>query len=55
VDQVTTSMDVHRHEVFGPVHAVLLTDTVEKVIRLNNGNPGGLGTAMPCHHVPTSD
>src|SRR4051794_39812711 len=46
LDHVTTSMDVYRDEVFGPVLAVLRTDTVEEAIRLINSNPYGNGTAI---------
>jgi malonate-semialdehyde dehydrogenase (acetylating)/methylmalonate-semialdehyde dehydrogenase len=46
LDHVTTSMDVYRDEVFGPVLAVLRTDTVDEAIALINSNPYGNGTAI---------
>jgi malonate-semialdehyde dehydrogenase (acetylating)/methylmalonate-semialdehyde dehydrogenase len=46
LDHVTTSMDVYRDEVFGPVLAVLRTDTVDDAIALINSNPYGNGTAI---------
>jgi malonate-semialdehyde dehydrogenase (acetylating)/methylmalonate-semialdehyde dehydrogenase len=46
LDHVTPSMDVYRDEVFGPVLAVLRTDTVDEAIRLINSNPYGNGTAI---------
>jgi malonate-semialdehyde dehydrogenase (acetylating)/methylmalonate-semialdehyde dehydrogenase len=46
LDHVTTSMDVYRDEVFGPVLTVLRTDTVDEAIRLINSNPYGNGTAI---------
>ena len=46
VDRVTASMDVYRDEIFGPVLAVLRTDTVDEAIALINSNPYGNGTAI---------
>lgn len=46
LDHVTTSMDVYRDEVFGPLLAVLRTDTVDEAIALINSNPYGNGTAI---------
>jgi malonate-semialdehyde dehydrogenase (acetylating)/methylmalonate-semialdehyde dehydrogenase len=46
LDHVTTSMDVYRHEVFGPVLAVMRADSVDDAIDLINANPYGNGTAI---------
>ncbi len=46
IDEVTTSMDVYREEVFGPVLSVVRTDTVDAAIKLINANPYGNGTAI---------
>ncbi len=46
VDQVRPDMDVYREEIFGPVLAVLRTDTVDEAIALVNANPYGNGTAI---------
>jgi len=46
IDEVTTSMNVYREEVFGPVLSVVRTDTVEAAIKLINDNPYGNGTAI---------
>jgi len=46
IDEVTTSMDVYREEIFGPVLSVLRLDSVEEAIELINANPYGNGTAI---------
>jgi malonate-semialdehyde dehydrogenase (acetylating)/methylmalonate-semialdehyde dehydrogenase len=46
LDQVTTTMDVYREEIFGPVLSVLRVATVEEAIDLVNANPYGNGTAI---------
>ena len=46
IDGVTTSMDVYREEIFGPVLSVLRVETVEEAIELINANPYGNGTAI---------
>ena len=46
IDGVTTSMDVDREEIFGPVLSVLRVQTVEEAIELVNSNPYGNGTAI---------
>jgi malonate-semialdehyde dehydrogenase (acetylating)/methylmalonate-semialdehyde dehydrogenase len=46
LDHVTTSMDVYRDEVFGPVLAVMRADSVDDAIDLINANPYGNGTAI---------
>jgi malonate-semialdehyde dehydrogenase (acetylating)/methylmalonate-semialdehyde dehydrogenase len=46
IDQVTTSMDVYREEVFGPVLSVVRSNDVDEAIGLINANPYGNGTAI---------
>jgi malonate-semialdehyde dehydrogenase (acetylating)/methylmalonate-semialdehyde dehydrogenase len=46
IDQVTTSMDVYREEIFGPVLSVVRADDVDEAIGLINANPYGNGTAI---------
>jgi malonate-semialdehyde dehydrogenase (acetylating)/methylmalonate-semialdehyde dehydrogenase len=46
VDRVTPSMDVYRHEIFGPVLSVLRVDDLAEAIELVNANPYGNGTAI---------
>jgi malonate-semialdehyde dehydrogenase (acetylating)/methylmalonate-semialdehyde dehydrogenase len=46
LDHVTTSMDVYRDEIFGPVLSVVRADTVDGAIALINANPYGNGTAI---------
>ena len=46
LDHVTTPMDVYTEEIFGPVLAVVRTDTVDDAIALVNNNPYGNGTAI---------
>jgi len=46
IDAVTTTMDVYREEIFGPVLAVLRVATVDEAIALINSNPYGNGTAI---------
>jgi malonate-semialdehyde dehydrogenase (acetylating) / methylmalonate-semialdehyde dehydrogenase len=46
LDHVTTSMDVYRDEIFGPVLSVVRAGTVDEAIALINSNPYGNGTAI---------
>ena len=46
IDNVTTSMDVYREEIFGPVLSVVRADSVDEAIALINANPYGNGTAI---------
>ena len=46
LDHVTSTMDVYTEEIFGPVLAVVRTDTVDDAIALVNANPYGNGTAI---------
>jgi malonate-semialdehyde dehydrogenase (acetylating)/methylmalonate-semialdehyde dehydrogenase len=46
VDRVTPSMQVYRHEIFGPVLSVLRVDDLDQAIDLVNANPYGNGTAI---------
>ena len=46
IDQVTTSMDVYREEIFGPVLSVVRSSDVDEAIALVNANPYGNGTAI---------
>jgi malonate-semialdehyde dehydrogenase (acetylating) / methylmalonate-semialdehyde dehydrogenase len=46
LDHVTTGMDAYREEIFGPVLAIVRTDTVDEAIAIVNANPYGNGTAI---------
>lgn len=46
VDHVTPEMSVYRDEVFGPVLAVVRTESFDEALRLINANPYGNGTAL---------
>ncbi|WP_416980185.1 CoA-acylating methylmalonate-semialdehyde dehydrogenase [Streptomyces sp. T028] len=46
LDHVTTDMDAYKEELFGPVLAILRTDTLDQAIDLINANPYGNGTAL---------
>ncbi len=46
IDHVRTDMDIHRHEVFGPVLAVLRVDTYDDAVRVVNEHTFGNGTAI---------
>jgi malonate-semialdehyde dehydrogenase (acetylating) / methylmalonate-semialdehyde dehydrogenase len=46
IDNVTTSMDAYKDEIFGPVLTVMRVKTYEEAVRLVNGNPYGNGTAI---------
>jgi malonate-semialdehyde dehydrogenase (acetylating)/methylmalonate-semialdehyde dehydrogenase len=46
IDQVSTSMDVYKEEIFGPVLSVLHVEDADAAIRLINSNPYGNGTAI---------
>ena len=46
LDNVTPTMDVYTHEIFGPVLSVVRAGTVEEAIALINSNPFGNGTAI---------
>ena len=45
-DRVTPQMEIYKHEIFGPVLAVLRADTLEEAIALVNRNPYANGTAI---------
>jgi malonate-semialdehyde dehydrogenase (acetylating)/methylmalonate-semialdehyde dehydrogenase len=45
-DDVTTSMDIYRDEMFGPVLVVLRVDSLEAAIDMINRNPYGNGAAI---------
>ena len=46
IDGVSTTMDVYREEIFGPVLSVVRAGTVDEAIRVINANPYGNGTAI---------
>ncbi|MDT0351875.1 CoA-acylating methylmalonate-semialdehyde dehydrogenase [Pseudonocardia charpentierae] len=46
IDEVTTSMDVYKEEIFGPVLSVVRADSVDAAINMINSNPYGNGTAI---------
>ena len=46
IDEVTTSMDVYKEEIFGPVLSVVRSESVDEAIGLINSNPYGNGTAI---------
>ncbi|MGW0877775.1 CoA-acylating methylmalonate-semialdehyde dehydrogenase [Streptomyces sp. NPDC002740] len=46
LDHVTTEMDAYREELFGPVLAIIRTDSLDEAIGLINANPYGNGTAL---------
>ena len=46
IDNVTTSMDAYRDEIFGPVLTVVRVKTYDEAVRLINENPYGNGTAI---------
>lgn len=46
VDKVTTSMDVYREEIFGPVLSVVRAASLDEAIAIINANPYGNGTAV---------
>ena len=46
LDDVKTSMDVYRDEIFGPVLSMLRIDSVDEAIALVNSNPYGNGVAI---------
>jgi len=45
-DHVSTSMDIYRNEIFGPVLIVLRAASLEEAIQLVNSNPYANGTAI---------
>ena len=45
-DRVTPGMEIYKHEIFGPVLAVLRAQTLEQAIKLVNENPYANGTAI---------
>jgi malonate-semialdehyde dehydrogenase (acetylating)/methylmalonate-semialdehyde dehydrogenase len=45
-DKVTTTMEIYREEIFGPVLIVLRANNIDDAIGLVNGNPYGNGTAI---------
>jgi malonate-semialdehyde dehydrogenase (acetylating)/methylmalonate-semialdehyde dehydrogenase len=46
LDHVTTAMDAYKEELFGPVLAIVRTDSLDQAIDLINTNPYGNGTAL---------
>ena len=46
IDNVTTSMDAYRDEIFGPVLTVVRVKTYDEAVTLINENPYGNGTAI---------
>jgi malonate-semialdehyde dehydrogenase (acetylating) / methylmalonate-semialdehyde dehydrogenase len=46
IDNVTTSMDCYRDEIFGPVLVVVRVDSYDDALELVNDNPYGNGTAI---------
>ncbi|MEV2218195.1 CoA-acylating methylmalonate-semialdehyde dehydrogenase [Streptomyces sp. NPDC050997] len=46
LDHVTADMDAYKEELFGPVLAIVRTDTLDEAISLINANPYGNGTAL---------
>jgi malonate-semialdehyde dehydrogenase (acetylating) / methylmalonate-semialdehyde dehydrogenase len=46
IDHVTTVMDCYRDEIFGPVLAVVRSDTYDDAVRMVNENPYGNGVAI---------
>ena len=46
IDRVTSSMDVYREEIFGPVLSLIRVQTLQQAIELINTNPYGNGTAI---------
>ncbi|MGY0064413.1 CoA-acylating methylmalonate-semialdehyde dehydrogenase [Streptomyces sp. LZ34] len=46
LDHVTTEMNAYQEELFGPVLAIIRTDTLDEAIELINANPYGNGTAL---------
>jgi malonate-semialdehyde dehydrogenase (acetylating)/methylmalonate-semialdehyde dehydrogenase len=45
-DRVTTSMEIYKNEIFGPVLVVLRADTLEEAIAIVNRNPYANGAAI---------
>ena len=46
IDNVTTTMDAYRDEIFGPVLTVVRVKTYDEAVKLINENPYGNGTAI---------
>ncbi|WP_410592205.1 CoA-acylating methylmalonate-semialdehyde dehydrogenase [Amycolatopsis sp. lyj-23] len=46
LDEVTREMDAYREEIFGPVLAIIRTETLDEAIATINANPYGNGTAL---------
>ncbi|HEX7472270.1 MAG TPA: CoA-acylating methylmalonate-semialdehyde dehydrogenase [Candidatus Limnocylindrales bacterium] len=46
IDDVTTSMDAYRDEIFGPILTVTRVATYDEAVRMINDNPYGNGTAI---------
>jgi malonate-semialdehyde dehydrogenase (acetylating)/methylmalonate-semialdehyde dehydrogenase len=46
IDNVTTTMDAYRDEIFGPVLTVVRVKTYQEAVKLVNENPYGNGTAI---------
>jgi len=45
-DKVTPSMEIYKHEIFGPVLSVVRVDHFQDAIEMINDNPYGNGTAL---------
>ncbi|MGH2460786.1 MAG: aldehyde dehydrogenase family protein [Chloroflexota bacterium] len=50
-DDVDPSMRIAKEEIFGPVTAVITVDTLAEAIRVNNGVPYGLSSAIYSRNV----
>jgi len=46
LDDVTPEMDAYREEIFGPVLAIVRTETLDEAVAVINANPYGNGTAI---------
>jgi malonate-semialdehyde dehydrogenase (acetylating)/methylmalonate-semialdehyde dehydrogenase len=45
-DKVSTTMEIYKEEIFGPVLIVLRANNIDEAIRIINNNPYGNGTAI---------
>ena len=46
IDHVTPEMSVAKEEIFGPVISIMLTDTLDEAIKIENENPYGNAAAV---------